>query len=174
MKGDWLLISYMIDRENNRSPLFRLPFVVAETGKAVPGWPWILVILLVAAAIIKKMTGKRPSGAPRPEFSAQDSELKAVVDLINGHIEEELTLNVLQEKLNITVHQWRKIIGRNNIESFSWLLNYLRIEKAKALMRDTKLQISEIGYKAGYTDPKYFSKVFRDFEGMTPRKYRKN
>ena len=97
----------------------------------------------------------------------------AVVDWINGNIGEDLTLNVLQEKLNITVHQWRKIMGRNKIDSFSWLLNYLRIEKAKALMRDPGLQISEIGYKVGFTDPKYFSKIFRDFKGMTPREFRK-
>jgi AraC-like DNA-binding protein len=174
LKGDWLLISYMIDREDNRSPLFRLPFKVAETGKAVPAWPWVLVVLLVAAVLIIKMAVKRPSGAAKPEFNTRDSELMAIVDWINGNIGEELTLNVLQDKLNITVHQWRKIIGRNKIESFSWLLNYLRIEKAKALMRDPGLQISEIGYKVGFADPKYFSKIFRDFEGVTPREFRKN
>jgi AraC-like DNA-binding protein len=174
LKGDWLLTSYMIDREDNRSPIFRLPFEVAEPGKAVPAWPWALVVLLVIAMFIIKMAAKKPSGAAKPEFNTQDAALMAVVDWINGNIGEELTLNVLQEKLNITVHQWRKIMGRNKIESFSWLLNYLRIEKAKALMRDPGLQISEIGYKVGFTEPKYFSKIFRDFEGVTPREFRKN
>ncbi|AZQ63962.1 AraC family transcriptional regulator [Flammeovirga pectinis] len=52
-------------------------------------------------------------------------------------------------------------------------IKYKRIEKAKFLLVSTTNNISEIAYKVGYTDPKYFSKTFKKQEKKSPSQYRK-
>ena len=47
-------------------------------------------------------------------------------------------------------------------------------DRAKELLCGTQLKLYEIAEKTGYSDPKYFSKVFREATGLTPAEYRKN
>ncbi|MBE2202870.1 MAG: helix-turn-helix transcriptional regulator [Chthoniobacterales bacterium] len=49
----------------------------------------------------------------------------------------------------------------------------LRIDRAKLLLHDTTLSISEIAYRVGFGDPVYFSELFRKVVGTTPSGYRK-
>lgn len=53
-------------------------------------------------------------------------------------------------------------------------LTEYRLERAKALMRDTEESITEIWQKTGFTSAQYFSYVFKRKEGVLPKEYRKN
>jgi transcriptional regulator GlxA family with amidase domain len=48
----------------------------------------------------------------------------------------------------------------------------LRLNKATQLLGNTKLMLKEIAYLCGYDDEKYFNKLFRQKEGMSPQEYR--
>jgi len=47
----------------------------------------------------------------------------------------------------------------------------VRMEKAKELVLDKKIKITEIGYEIGYNYPGYFSKCFKKYYGMSPSEY---
>jgi LacI family transcriptional regulator len=49
----------------------------------------------------------------------------------------------------------------------------LRIARARELLEDTDLPVSAIAERVGYTESKYFIKVFREQTSLTPLKYRK-
>ncbi|WP_139355905.1 helix-turn-helix domain-containing protein, partial [Clostridium beijerinckii] len=49
----------------------------------------------------------------------------------------------------------------------------IRIHKAKELLGSNKLKIYEIAEKVGYSDSKYFCKVFKESTGMSPKEYMK-
>lgn len=51
-------------------------------------------------------------------------------------------------------------------------IHALRVSRAKLLMRDTSLTISEIAFKVGFNDLAYFSELFRKMTGSTPKVYR--
>jgi len=51
-------------------------------------------------------------------------------------------------------------------------LNRYRISQAKELLRQTHHSISHIGRRVGFSDPAYFSRVFRRITGTSPRAYR--
>ncbi len=53
-------------------------------------------------------------------------------------------------------------------------INHIRIEKAKELLKNTTLNVSEIGYEVGFDNANYFSKVFKNQQGITPSVYREN
>jgi AraC-like DNA-binding protein/ligand-binding sensor protein len=50
-------------------------------------------------------------------------------------------------------------------------INVLRIKEAKRILKEDK-QITEIAFLVGFKDSNYFSKVFRDIEGITPSEYK--
>jgi two-component system response regulator YesN len=45
------------------------------------------------------------------------------------------------------------------------------MEEARKLMSTTSLKLQEISEIVGYDDPKYFSKVFKKFFGVSPSQY---
>lgn len=63
--------------------------------------------------------------------------------------------------------QFSKTYGVSPIE----YINSLRITRAKLLMRDTDLNISEIAYRVGFENPAYFSRLFRKQTGFSPKQY---
>jgi AraC-like DNA-binding protein len=54
-------------------------------------------------------------------------------------------------------------------------LRYLttaRIEQAKHLLRQPKAEVAAVARSVGYADAAYFSRVFRDQAGISPRRFR--
>ena len=50
-------------------------------------------------------------------------------------------------------------------------LNLYRIEKSRKLLENGKLRLAEIASKVGYSNENYYSKVFKKFEGISPKEY---
>ena len=51
-------------------------------------------------------------------------------------------------------------------------LREARVRKACQLLRESSMAVVDIAYACGYSDPKYFSKCFKQDTGMTPKQYR--
>ncbi|MNJ45331.1 HTH-type transcriptional regulator YesS [compost metagenome] len=62
---------------------------------------------------------------------------------------------------------FKQVTGNNFID----YLTELRMDKAKELLRETKLRISEVAEQVGYQHS-YFNRIFKKLEGMTPTHYR--
>lgn len=50
-------------------------------------------------------------------------------------------------------------------------INSFKLKKAVELIRESKLPIADIAFKVGFNDPKYFSRIFKKFYGMTPTEF---
>ena len=48
-----------------------------------------------------------------------------------------------------------------------YLIHY-RIEHARQLLQNSTVSIAEVAYASGFSDPKYFSRMFKKIEGMSP------
>lgn len=55
---------------------------------------------------------------------------------------------------------------------FTDYVNQIRIAKARTLLYRTMLSIKEIAWQVGFADEKYFMKVFKKIEGISPTQYR--
>jgi YesN/AraC family two-component response regulator len=51
------------------------------------------------------------------------------------------------------------------------LIRNVRLKKAEMLLKQKKLSISEVAFTVGFSDPKYFSKSFRNHYGKSPTQY---
>ncbi len=54
------------------------------------------------------------------------------------------------------------------------LLQNVRLKRAVQLLSQNNLRISEIAYMTGFTNPKYFSKCFKEKYGVRPSDYYEN
>ena len=106
----------------------------------------------------------------------EDSEQTFLKDL-NQIIEKNLkhaNFNVedLAQQMGISrVQLYRKVKAIMGI-SISDYINSQRLSKAKSLLQETNLNISEIAYEVGYASPGYFSTSFKNKYGTTPKKFR--
>lgn len=64
-------------------------------------------------------------------------------------------------------NKMKSITGLSPID----FIKQMRIKKALKLMEDKSLSISDIAYRVGFSDPKYFSKCFKAEMGMSPTQY---
>ena len=55
--------------------------------------------------------------------------------------------------------------------NFNEYLNQVRIRKAKELLREPDAVIYEVAEKTGFSDYKYFTKVFKKLCGCSPSEY---
>lgn len=66
-------------------------------------------------------------------------------------------------------HHFKKSTGVT-VKSY---VNQCRIAEACILLDNTAKSVTEVGYTVGFKDSNYFSKVFKDFKGLSPDNYRK-
>ncbi|SDF05515.1 monosaccharide ABC transporter substrate-binding protein, CUT2 family [Pricia antarctica] len=101
------------------------------------------------------------------------------INKLNGLIKDnlgnsEFSVETLAENLNISrVQLYRKVKAIMGI-SISDYIGNIRLEKAKSMLENTSLTISEIGYTCGFSSPNYFSTTFKNNYGMSPLSYRKS
>ncbi|MBP1966636.1 helix-turn-helix domain-containing protein [Paenibacillus aceris] len=62
---------------------------------------------------------------------------------------------------------FKQVTGKNFID----YLTELRLEKAKELLRESEMKISDVADQVGYQHS-YFNRIFKKLEGMTPTRYR--
>ena len=99
--------------------------------------------------------------------------IASVCDYIGQHYAENISLTTVAEHVGYS----SKYMSRLFKESMNWNLsdyiNYVRIEKAKELLRTTNEPIDEIQELVGIPSRTTFLRVFKKFEGITPGQYRK-
>ena len=62
----------------------------------------------------------------------------------------------------------RKLMGRTLVKAWQ----EMKIDWARVLLRDSALSVAEVGYRVGFNDPFYFSKVFKKHTGQSPSAWR--
>jgi signal transduction histidine kinase/ligand-binding sensor domain-containing protein/DNA-binding response OmpR family regulator len=66
----------------------------------------------------------------------------------------------------------RKLTALTN-QSASDFINTIRLKKSRELMISGEFNISEVAYAVGYNDPKYYSRIFRKYFGISPSDFLK-
>ena len=91
---------------------------------------------------------------------------------IRSHYTTELSMQDVARAMNYSEAYFCKLFKQCFKVNFSAWLNEFRVEKAKEMLRDTRLSIREISLACGYTDANYFTRVFKRITGKTPSEYR--
>ena len=93
---------------------------------------------------------------------------------INQNFSKELTLDEVSRNVNISPYYFSKLFKEETGENFIEYLTKIRIRHAKELLKNPLLSIKEICVMSGYSDPNYFSRIFKKQERVTPSEYRES
>lgn len=83
-----------------------------------------------------------------------------------------LMLQDVAKAVNMSNSRFSTVFSQQSGKTFTEYLIYLRLNKAKELLRTTDMKSSEIAHETGYNDAHYFSYIFKKNTGMTPSEYR--
>ncbi|MEK4042639.1 AraC family transcriptional regulator [Paenibacillus sp. FSL H8-0048] len=111
--------------------------------------------------------------AVRNGSETRDPVISFVLEYLDKHYGEDINLNLVADKLNLTPGYLSSIFKEKTGINFSEYLNTLRIERAKALLMNIDLRIQDIALQVGYQNVNSFIRMFKRASGLTPGEYRK-
>lgn len=100
--------------------------------------------------------------------------IRKAQQMIKKYYDQGITLEEVAGKLFISEEYLSTQFKKETGATFSETIRKYRIEKVKELLRDTHLKLNQIAELAGYSDPKYMSKVFKEEVGLLPNEFRKS
>ena len=100
--------------------------------------------------------------------------VKRMKSMIHEFYQTGIMLDEISRKLDMTPEYLGTLFHKETGTTFSTYLKNYRITKAKELLVGTNMKLYEIAEKVGYSDSKYFSRIFKEVTGQLPTEYRRS
>jgi len=104
--------------------------------------------------------------------SATYKQIVKIIDWIRTHYTEPLSVTRVAQVFSYHPGYIASVFKKHTGTSLLDFINKTKIDAAKNLLLSTNETVKNIAGKLGFTDDKYFMKVFNRLEGTTPRKFR--
>ena len=105
----------------------------------------------------------------------ENSEMPVITrakEFIQRHQAEDISLGNVAKAVNTSTFYFCKLFKKATKLNFTHYLSRVRIEKAKNLLLNPNLRVSEIAYEVGFQSLTHFNRVFKKIIGQSPTEYR--
>jgi AraC family transcriptional regulator len=99
---------------------------------------------------------------------------KRIVEFIEEHLAEEISLAALAELADLSLHHFARTFTQSFGEPPHRYHMARRIDRARSLRQRPALSVTQIGAQIGFRETSSFTKAFRRFTGLTPTEYRRH
>jgi AraC-like DNA-binding protein len=109
------------------------------------------------------------------EFKDSDinsSKFVTILEWIKINISKELSVQDIADRFNINADYLTRLFKKHLGVSTMKYINGMKISRAKELLCTLDSSIKGIAYTLGFKDEKYFMKLFKAYENITPTEYR--
>jgi AraC-like DNA-binding protein len=151
-----------IDREEMRKAYFETRSMPAKQHESVIK---LLAIFAQHLAILSNQIVVRQENAEPPVITKAKK-------YIEEHQSEDISLGDVAKAVNTSSFYFCKIFRKLTGINFTDYLSRLRIERAKNLLLNPNLRISEIAYEIGFQSLTHFNRVFKRVVGQAPTEFR--
>ncbi len=93
-------------------------------------------------------------------------------EYILANYQNDISLDDVSREIDISPYYFSKVFKEATGENFIDYLTGLRIDKAKDLLENTDMSMKEICGEVGYSNPNYFSRIFKKVVGLSPTEYK--
>jgi two-component system response regulator YesN len=122
---------------------------------------------------LKRLLPAEEKEEPEPgEDTANSFIVRKAKLYVSEHFAERLSLQEVADHCYVSQWHLSKLLNRHLGQTFYDLLNSVRIQRAKELLENPALRISEIAEQVGYADTAHFSRVFKKLEQVSANEYR--
>jgi AraC-like DNA-binding protein len=95
----------------------------------------------------------------------------AVIAYMENNMDSDITLDDLASVAKMSKYHFCRTFKAKYGNTIKHFLSNMRIIRAKELMLYSDYNVSQVAYKVGFNDVRYFSKIFKQKEGTTPHEY---
>jgi len=117
--------------------------------------------------LFESFLGQSEKDTERVEYNLSAIQ---IVDWIEEHYAERLSIKDASDHFGFSKYYFCKWFKSNTGVTFNEFLNGVRINHACAHLING-CSVEDTAERCGYSDPSYFTKVFKQFRGMTPKAY---
>jgi AraC-like DNA-binding protein len=114
---------------------------------------------------------KNPQKDDQPASSANELILKKAADYITDNCNENIHSEILANNLGITIRKLQRITREELQTTPTNFIYLIKLNLAAEFLKSRKGNISETAYEFGFSDPGYFSKLFKRHFGVSPNEY---
>ncbi|MEI2724263.1 MAG: helix-turn-helix domain-containing protein [Verrucomicrobiota bacterium] len=104
--------------------------------------------------------------------NAEPPAITRAKQFIKEHQADEISLGDVAKAVNTSTFYFCKMFKKATGLNFTDYLSRVRVEKARNLLLNPNLRISEIAFTAGFQSLSHFNRVFRRIAGESPSRYR--
>jgi ligand-binding sensor protein/AraC-like DNA-binding protein len=108
-----------------------------------------------------------------PPKNIGTEEIRKAIQYMQKNITRQVTLEEVADHVYLSQYYFSKLFKKEIGINFVTYLNQERIERAKALLKESSLSIDAISNNLGFSQTSYFCKIFKSLTNNTPAKYRK-
>ncbi|NQX59727.1 helix-turn-helix domain-containing protein [Paenibacillus qinlingensis] len=173
ISGNWLikmleayqLLSHIVTKDSGLAHLFNEAIEAAQRKSVEDMQTELQIILMRMIVGLSEKLRKRGN--------ALTSSVQAIKQFLDNSILHPFDSRGLSSHIGLSMKQMNRLFKR---EIGTTIYNYVitkKIESAKLMLLDTRLTISDIGYKLGYEDPHYFSNLFHSKTSVRPSDFRR-
>lgn len=149
-----------------------IPTLVEELGRQ-EGAHAAYVSALARLAILELARCLRSAAARQRQGAASAPRVETFVAGLRGRCDEEWTLERMAAECGLGRSRFALLCRQLTGDSPLTLVNRLRVDRAKTLLKTTGKTITTIAHGCGFGSSQYFARVFRGFTGMEARAYRR-
>lgn len=122
--------------------------------------------------LIRKITVSYDKAA-RLKRQDENRPIRVVRQYIGEHYREALTLDDVSAIAGLSPTYLSTVFKKDTGMTFLEYLSKVRMDMAKQLLKETTCTVADICERVGYSDVRYFTKIFTKYSGLKPNEYRK-
>ncbi|HSV79666.1 MAG TPA: AraC family transcriptional regulator [Ramlibacter sp.] len=108
----------------------------------------------------------------RPPSGGTERHVKGVMRFIDRNLAGQATLTDAARAVAVSPNYLATLLKRETGKTFVELVTERRVERAAELLSYTALRVSQIADEAGFSEPEYFSRRFKQVTGLSPLQFR--
>lgn len=98
--------------------------------------------------------------------------VQTCMDHIDFHYSGEISLSSLAGLCSVSANYLSGLFKRETGMTITDYVNQTRVRRALVLLNTTNYSMGEIATQCGFSDANYFSRIFKKYQGISPREYR--
>lgn len=122
------------------------------------------IISLNQVSLLEHRVGK--------DSQTNNETILPMIEYIHNHFHTEINLDDLANFMHLNKAYLCQLFKKEVGMTYVAYLTQYRVEQAKKRLRETSLSLGEISEEVGYTDPAYFSRIFKKQTSISPNQYR--
>ena len=172
-----LVVSFRAREVHGDDRLARLARDLAEELREEAAGQGLVVAALVEQALVHLLRRyanlRRSAHLELSRAGLVDRRIRLAVELMHAHLNRDLSLEEIASAAHLSPFHFARLFKKLTGATPHAYLASLRAARARQLLAETDLPVTEVGARVGYMSSSHFAHAFRQATGISPSAFRK-